>query len=56
MNENLPEDRIEVNSEVRNADTYGVLKMTLKDGGYDWNFIPEAGKTFTYSGSSTGVK
>ena len=39
------------NSEVRNADTYGVLKLTLKPKGYDWQFIPEAGKTFTDSGS-----
>jgi hypothetical protein len=39
------------NSEVRNADTFGVLKITLKPKGYDWQFIPEAGKTFTDSGS-----
>jgi hypothetical protein len=41
------------NSEVRNADTFGVLKITLHDGSYDWQFIPEAGKTFTDSGSGT---
>jgi hypothetical protein len=41
------------NSEVRNADSFGVLKLTLKIGGYDWQFIPEAGKTFTDSGSGT---
>jgi hypothetical protein len=39
------------NSEVRNADTFGVLKLTLKAGGYDWQFIPEAGKSFADSGS-----
>lgn len=39
------------NSEVRNADAFGVLKLTLKATGYDWQFIPEAGKTFTDSGS-----
>jgi acid phosphatase type 7 len=39
------------NSELRNADSFGVLKLTLKPGGYDWQFIPEAGKTFTDSGS-----
>jgi acid phosphatase type 7 len=39
------------NSEVRNADTYGVLKLTLKPKSYDWQFIPEAGKSFTDSGS-----
>jgi acid phosphatase type 7 len=41
------------NSEVRNSDTYGVLKLTLKANGYDWAFIPEAGKTFTDSGSGS---
>jgi hypothetical protein len=39
------------NSEVRNNDAYGVLKLTLKAAGYDWQFIPEAGKTFTDAGS-----
>src|SRR3712207_4029154 len=38
-------------SEERNADTYGVLKLTLKADGYDWQFVPEAGKTFSDSGS-----
>jgi acid phosphatase type 7 len=38
-------------SEVRNADTYGVLKLTLRPNGYDWEFIPEAGKTFRDSGT-----
>lgn len=41
------------NSEVRNADAFGVLKLTLHANGYDWQFIPEAGKTFTDSGSGT---
>src|SRR5262249_32840470 len=35
------------NSEVRNADTFGVLKLTLHEKTYDWEFVPEAGKTFT---------
>lgn len=39
------------NSEVRNNSTFGVLKLTLKETGYDWKFIPQAGKTFTDSGS-----
>jgi hypothetical protein len=38
------------NSEVRNADTYGVLRLTLHPGSYDWQFVPEAGGTFTDSG------
>ena len=39
------------NSEVRDATAFGVLKLTLKPGAYDWQFIPEAGKSFTDSGS-----
>lgn len=39
------------NSEKRNADTFGVLKLTLRPRGYDWEFVPEAGKMFTDSGS-----
>jgi acid phosphatase type 7 len=41
------------NSEVRNADTFGVLKLTLHPTSYDWEFIPEANKTFSDSGSGT---
>ena len=39
------------NSEVRDNTTYGVLKMVLKPGSYDWEFIPMPGKTFRDSGS-----
>lgn len=38
-------------SEIRNADTFGVLKLTLHPNGYDWQFLPEAGKSFHDSGS-----
>jgi hypothetical protein len=38
-------------SELRNADTYGVLKLTLHPHGYDWEFIPEPGKSFHDSGT-----
>ena len=41
------------NSEVRNADTFGVLKLTLHPSSYDWEFMPEAGKTFTDSGKGS---
>ena len=40
-----------LHSEVRNSDTFGVLKLTLHPTGYEWQFAPEAGKTFTDSGS-----
>jgi 3',5'-cyclic AMP phosphodiesterase CpdA len=41
------------NSEVRNADTFGVLKLVLHPESYDWSFVPEAGGTFADSGSDT---
>jgi len=41
------------NSEVRDATAFGVLKLSLKPNSYDWQFIPEEGKTFTDSGSGT---
>jgi hypothetical protein len=39
-------------SQVRNASTYGVLKLTLHAGSYDWQFVPVAGSTFTDSGTT----
>jgi hypothetical protein len=41
------------NSEVRNVDTFGVLKLTLSPGKYKWEFVPEVGDTFQDSGEST---
>lgn len=41
------------NSQVHNDDTFGVLKVTLHSTSYSWKFVPEAGKTFTDSGSAT---
>lgn len=41
------------NSEARNSNTYGVLKFVLRPTGYDWEFIPEEGKSYTDSGSGT---
>jgi len=48
-----PFEHIQPNSEVRNAETHGVLKLTLHNGSYDWRFIPVAGENFTDSGSGT---
>lgn len=45
---------IQPNSEVRNSDAFGVLKLTLHANSYDWQFVPEAGKTFTDAGTGTG--
>jgi chitodextrinase len=40
------------NSEVRQNNTYGVLKLTLHPTSYDWQFVPASGPTnFTDSGS-----
>ena len=39
------------NSEAREWDTFGVLKLTLSPGKYTWEFIPEEGKTFHDAGS-----
>jgi acid phosphatase type 7 len=48
-----PFGTIQPNSEVRNADTYGVVKFTLHPRSYDWNFVPVAGQTFTDSGTTS---
>jgi hypothetical protein len=39
-------------SQVRNSSTFGVLKLTLHTSGYDWQFVPVAGSTFTDGGST----
>jgi acid phosphatase type 7 len=41
------------NSQVRNANTFGVLKLTLQSGSYDWQFIPQKGKSFRDSGHTS---
>lgn len=38
-------------SEVSDSATSGVLMLTLRAGGYDWRFVPEAHGTFTDAGS-----
>ena len=39
------------NSEIRNADAFGVLKLVLRPNSYDWFFVAESGKSFADSGS-----
>jgi len=39
-------------SEVRANTSSGVMKFTLHDNSYDWQFIPVAGQSFTDSGTS----
>jgi hypothetical protein len=43
----------DANSEVRDTTAFGVLKLTLAPGHYEWEFIPEEGKTFTDKGAGT---
>jgi hypothetical protein len=44
---------IRPNSVVRSAAAHGVLKLTLRAGTYDWQFVPVAGDTFSDSGTGT---
>ena len=48
-----PNTLIIPNSEVQISGVYGVLKLTLGDGSYSWEFIPVAGQTGTDSGSGS---
>ena len=49
-----PFANIKPNSQVRNASTFGVLKLTLHARSYDFKFVPQAGKNFT--DAQTGVR
>lgn len=40
------------NSEVSDNSTHGVLRMVLKDTGYEWQFLPVAGGSFTDRGAA----
>ena len=41
------------NSEVKYNDSLGIIKFTLRESDYDWEFIPEAGFTFSDTGTDT---
>jgi acid phosphatase type 7 len=43
---------IQPNSQARNSNTHGVLKLTLHASSYDWRFVPVAGRTYTDSGTT----
>ena len=45
----------QANSEVFENRTWGVLKLTLKSGSYDWEFVPIAGQSFRDAGSSACI-
>ena len=40
------------NSEASDNSTYGVLKMVLKESGYEWEFLPLPGSSFTDRGAA----
>ncbi len=44
---------VQPNSQVRNAGAFGVLKLTLADGAYDWDFLAAEGKPFRDTGHGT---
>lgn len=48
-----PYQKILENSEVFHSGTYGVLKLSLYEGHYEWEFIPVEGGEFSDSGSGT---
>jgi acid phosphatase type 7 len=48
-----PFGTIRPHSQSRNADTFGVLKLTLHPDSYRWKFVPVAGQTFTDSGTTS---
>jgi hypothetical protein len=45
----------QANSEVFENRTFGVLRLTLRSGRYDWEFVPIDGQTFRDSGSGACV-
>ena len=49
------DDRVP-NSEVSDSSTFGVLKLTLRPDGYDWQFMPAAGGSFTDAGSASAIR
>ncbi|MFZ6813862.1 metallophosphoesterase family protein [Undibacterium sp. Rencai35W] len=40
-------------TEIRDNATYGVLKLSLHEKSYDWEFLPVAGQSFTDKGSGS---
>jgi chitodextrinase len=48
-----PVDMSGTNRQAANGDTFGVLNLTLRADSYDWQFVPEEGKAYTDSGTSS---
>ncbi len=43
---------IQPNSQAREENSFGVIRLSLRPGAYDWEFVPEAGRTFTDGGTT----
>jgi hypothetical protein len=50
-----PIGTVKANSEFRNANSLGVLKLTLRASSYDWQFVPIPGHTLTDAGTAACV-
>jgi hypothetical protein len=46
-------ERVAPHSEVRENGSYGVLKLVLLPGRYEWTFVPVEGRSFTDGGTGT---
>ncbi|MEA2579544.1 MAG: hypothetical protein QOE83_436 [Actinomycetota bacterium] len=46
-------DKVKAHSVVRNAKTFGILKMTLHPNSYGWSFLPVAGLSFHDAGTAS---
>ena len=44
---------LEVWQDASTANALGLLKLTLRNGSFNWQFVPVAGKSFTDSGTGT---
>ena len=42
---------VAANSEARNSTVFGILKLTLHASSYDWQFVPQAGQSYSDAGS-----
>jgi alkaline phosphatase len=40
-------------SHARNSESFGVLQLTLLPGGYEWEFVPVEGASFTDIGTGS---
>jgi calcineurin-like phosphoesterase family protein len=53
--ENRPFSVVRANSELRNSNSLGLLRLTLHAASYDWQFMPIPGHTLNDAGSSSCV-